>query len=127
MDLPTGTSSAHKRDPSRTRRRLIQLVVLVPVFIGASLYLGAALQIGCNTDTFPDRGDAPRMCDATGGDGGFPIRWWLLVLAPTAVLLLSQLVPWCRRNLLRTATAIALVAAAGWTFVLMVVNGNIGD
>jgi hypothetical protein len=103
------------------------LVVLVPVFIGASLYLGAALQAACNMDTFPDRGDAPRMCEAAGGDGGFPIRWWLLVLAPALALLASQLVPWCRRNLVLTATSIALVAGAGWTFVLMVVNGNIGD
>jgi hypothetical protein len=68
--------------------------------------------------------DRKQVCDSLQESGGF--GWWLAVLSPALVLVGSQIAPWCRRHTIATASAIGVLAAAGWTYALLVVSGNIG-
>lgn len=96
---------------------------LALAFLAVGLVLGVMFIAGCSENLHPGT-DRKRVCDSLQESGGF--GWWLAVLSPALVLVASQIAPWCRRHTVATASAIGLVAAAGWTYALLVVSGNIG-
>jgi hypothetical protein len=101
---------------------LVALFALGLVALG--LVLGMALGVGCseNLDSNTDRG---RVCESmTAWDG---MNWWLAVLSPALVLLVSQVVPWLRKHALITAVSVTVGAGALWTYLLLIVSSNIGD
>jgi hypothetical protein len=99
------------------RGALISGLALALAFAG--LFLGLMFVVGCSENLRPGT-DRTRVCDSMQGDNGY--RWWLAVLTPALVLLLSQAVPWFRRHAVITATSIALVMGAFWAYVLVAVS-----
>lgn len=99
------------------------VVALALVFVGVGVVLGTALGVACSENLHPYT-DRTAVCESMAWAG---LEWWLVVLSPALVLLGSQAVPLCRRHLLLTATAIALAAGLGWTYLLLGVSSNIGD
>jgi hypothetical protein len=90
----------------------------------AGFFLGLMLGVGCSENLHPNT-DRTRVCESMRAWDGF--KWWLIVLSPALLLLASQAIPWFRRHPLLTTTAIVLVMAPVWTYLLLVVSSNIGD
>ncbi len=95
----------------------LALVLFVAGLIGAVL-----VGFGCseNVDVRTARGLA---CSSLGEPGG--IRWWLLALAPAAILLVGATTPWGRKRLVQLAIAVLLVTAAVDGFLVAVVTSNL--
>jgi hypothetical protein len=89
------------------------------LFVCVGLVLGLGMVVSCseNVSPYTTRGD---VCGSFQGENGY--RWWLAVLGPPLLLLLSQAVPWFRRHAVIAATTIALGMGAFWTYVLIAVN-----
>jgi hypothetical protein len=100
------------------------VVVLAFVLTIVGFFLGLMLVVGCSENLHPNT-DRTRVCESMRAWDG--LKYWLVVLSPALVLLASQAFPWFRRHPLLATTAIVLVIAPVWTYLLLVVSSNIGD
>ena len=99
------------------RGALISGLALALTLVG--LLPGMIFVLDCSENADPST-DWGLTCASMQGDNGY--RWWLAVLAPALVLILSQVVPWCRRHAVITATSIALVMGVYWVEVLVAIS-----
>jgi hypothetical protein len=53
------------------------------------------------------------------------LSWWISTLWPVVLFAASQLLPWFRRHVVRTAIVVAILGAAFWTPLLMIVSGHL--
>jgi hypothetical protein len=95
----------------------LALILFVAGFIGAVL-----VGLGCseNVDVHTARG---LVCSSLGEPVG--MRWWLLALAPAAILLAGATTLWGRTRLVPLAIVILLITAAVDGFLLAVVTSNL--
>ncbi|MDQ3995192.1 MAG: hypothetical protein M3265_10405 [Actinomycetota bacterium] len=102
--------------------RSVLLASLTLVLLLSGLIGGVLVALGCseNVDAGTARGS---VCSALGEPGG--AGWWLLALAPAAVLLASATTRWGRIRLVQIGVAVFLGAAAVYGFLLAVVTSNL--
>ncbi len=77
-----------------------------------TVFLGLLTIAGCS-----EIRDGEGACEAVTASSP---TWFAAVLWPSALFAASQLVPWARSHSVAAAVAAVLLAAAFWTYVLMV-------
>lgn len=85
----------------------------------AGLAAGLFLTLGCSENLQPGS-SRKETCDAVAGGA---LTWWIAVLWPAALFGASRLVPWLNRHGIAVGALIAVLAAAFWIPLFVIVNG----
>ena len=102
--------------------RILLVVALAVGLLLAGLLFTTMLWVGCSENLHPGT-DRTRACEAwSGGLGGL-----ILLALPPLLVLVGGFLPWRRRFSLVVMVCVVLGFAAVWTYLLLVVSGNIGD
>ena len=102
--------------------RILLVVALAVGLLLVGLVFASMLWVGCSENLHPGT-DRTRACEAwSGGLGSL-----LLLALPPLLVLVGGFIPLPRRFSLVLMVCVVLGFAGVWTYLLLVVSGNIGD